>query len=74
MKTTEADSYYDNLEQMRVSDLLQNINKEDKTVPLAVEKVLPAIEKLVTKVVAQMKKIVPEFKSMNSEYQILDTK
>ena len=56
MKTTEADSYYDNLEQMRVSDLLQNINKEDKTVPLAVEKAIPQIEQLITQVVEKIKK------------------
>jgi N-acetylmuramic acid 6-phosphate etherase len=35
MKTTEADSFYDHLEQMSVTELLTNINKEDKTVPLA---------------------------------------
>jgi N-acetylmuramic acid 6-phosphate etherase len=35
--------------------LLSNINKEDKTVPLAVEKALPQIETLVSKVVEKMK-------------------
>jgi N-acetylmuramic acid 6-phosphate etherase len=33
-KTTEQSSYYDSLENMSVADLLANINKEDKTVPL----------------------------------------
>jgi len=47
MRTTEADSYYDHLEKMSVSELLVNMNKEDKTVPLAVEKAIPQIEKLV---------------------------
>ena len=37
-KTTEFDSYYDSLEQMSTADLLQNINKEDKTVANTVEK------------------------------------
>ena len=46
--TTEKDSNYHNLEQMSVREILENINKEDKTVPLAVEKVIPAIEKLAT--------------------------
>ncbi len=46
-KITESDSYYDNLEKMSVRDLLFNINKEDKTVPLAVEKAIPQIEKLI---------------------------
>jgi N-acetylmuramic acid 6-phosphate etherase len=55
MKTTEADSYYDNLEQMSVSELLLNMNKEDKTVPMAVEKALPQIENLVNQVVNKLK-------------------
>ncbi|MEC4003831.1 N-acetylmuramic acid 6-phosphate etherase [Flavobacterium sp. SUN052] len=54
-KTTEQSSKYEHLEQMSVADLLSNINNEDKTVPLAVEKVLPQIETLVTKVVEKMK-------------------
>ena len=54
MKTTEADSYYNNLENMSVSELLQSMNTEDKTVPLAVEKAIPQIEKLVTVVVEKM--------------------
>jgi N-acetylmuramic acid 6-phosphate etherase len=53
-KTTEADSYYNNLENMSVSELLQSMNREDKTVPLAVEKSLPQIEKLVTVIVEKM--------------------
>lgn len=55
-KTTEQSSKYEHLEQMSVHDLLTNINNEDKTVPLAIEKALPQIETLVTKVVEQMKK------------------
>jgi N-acetylmuramic acid 6-phosphate etherase len=51
-KTTEADSHYDNLEQMSIGELLRNINQEDKTVPFAVEKALPQIETL-TKVVSE---------------------
>jgi len=54
-KTTEQSSHYDSLETMSVSELLHNINKEDKTVPLAVEKALPQIEKLVAKVVEKLK-------------------
>ena len=53
-KTTEQDSHYNHLEQMNISDLLYNINKEDKTVPLAVEKVLPEIETLVTQIVDKL--------------------
>lgn len=53
-KTTEADSYYNNLENMSVSELLQSMNQEDKTVPIAVEKALPQIEKLVNAIVEKM--------------------
>jgi len=56
MKTTESDSSYTHLEKMSVTELLKSINKEDKTVPLAVEKAIPQIEKLVKVIVAQMKK------------------
>lgn len=54
-KTTEQSSKYEHLEQMSVAELLYNINNEDKTVPLAVEKALPKIEALVAKVVEKMK-------------------
>ena len=54
-KTTEQSSKYEHLEKMSVTELLSNINNEDKTVPLAVEKALPQIETLVTKIVEKMK-------------------
>ena len=44
IKTTEKDSNYNHLEKMKISELLTNINSEDKTVPLAVEKAIPQIE------------------------------
>lgn len=53
-KTTEQDSHYDNLEKMSVHELLININKEDYTVPKAVEKAIPDIEKLTTAIVEKM--------------------
>jgi len=56
MKTTESDSKYKHLEKMSITELLKNINKEDRTVPQAVEKAIPQIEKLVKVIVAQMKK------------------
>ena len=55
MSTTESPSYYDHLEKMSVRALLTNMNKEDKTVPLAVEKVIPKIEILVKQIVEKMK-------------------
>jgi N-acetylmuramic acid 6-phosphate etherase len=55
IKTTEQASKHDHLEKMSVKELLFNINQEDQTVPLAVEKALPQIELLVTELVAKMK-------------------
>jgi N-acetylmuramic acid 6-phosphate etherase len=54
-KTTEQDSNYDHLEQMTVIELLTNINNEDKSVPLAVEKAIPHIEQLVEQIVLKLK-------------------
>jgi N-acetylmuramic acid 6-phosphate etherase len=51
---TEQDSRYQNLEKMNISELLKNINEEDKSVPLAVEKQLPQIELLVEAVVQKL--------------------
>ena len=59
-KTTEADSYYNNLETMSVQELLTNMNKEDKSVPLAVEKAIPQIEKLVNSLKPKIKSSVLE--------------
>lgn len=55
IKTTEADSHYNDLEQMSVHDLLTNMNSEDKTVPMAIEKVIPHIGLLVNVIVEKMK-------------------
>ncbi|WP_114751298.1 N-acetylmuramic acid 6-phosphate etherase [Pleomorphovibrio marinus] len=54
MSTTESTSSYDNLENMSVKDLLNNMNKEDQTVPLAVKKSLPQIETLIEHIVPRM--------------------
>lgn len=53
-KTTEQDSNYNHLEKMSISELLTNINTEDKSVPLAVEKALPQIEELIKHVVIKL--------------------
>ncbi|MBX2956260.1 MAG: N-acetylmuramic acid 6-phosphate etherase [Cyclobacteriaceae bacterium] len=54
MSITESSSYYNHLEKMSVHELLTSINKEDKSVPLAIEKVIPQIEKLVGVIVEKM--------------------
>jgi N-acetylmuramic acid 6-phosphate etherase len=41
---------------MSVSDLLKNINREDHTVPQAIEKILPRIEALVNVIVEKMQR------------------
>ncbi|GAA4134351.1 N-acetylmuramic acid 6-phosphate etherase [Sphingobacterium kyonggiense] len=55
INTTEKDSNYQNLDKMSVLEILSNINEEDKTVPLAVERVIPQIESLVKVIVDRMK-------------------
>ncbi len=52
---TESASHYDKLEDMSVRELLENINREDKSVPFAVEKAMPQIEALANAVVEKMK-------------------
>lgn len=54
-KVTESNSKYRNLEKMSVHELLVNINTEDQTVPLAVEKTIPQIEALVQSIVPKMR-------------------
>ncbi len=54
--TTEKDSNYQDLDKMSVRELLTNINREDKTVPDAIEKVIPQIERLVDAVVERMQR------------------
>ncbi|GLB49191.1 N-acetylmuramic acid 6-phosphate etherase [Neptunitalea lumnitzerae] len=54
-RTTEKDSNYNNLEEMSISALLSAINKEDQTVPLAVEKAIRQIEKLTEQIVLKLR-------------------
>ncbi|WP_100615936.1 N-acetylmuramic acid 6-phosphate etherase [Confluentibacter citreus] len=55
IKTTEQDSNYNHLEMMSVSELLKNINNEDKTVAIAVEKALSQIETLIEQIIIKLK-------------------
>lgn len=54
-KITESASKYRHLEQMSVRELLENINREDQTVPQAVAQAIPQIEALVESVVPKMR-------------------
>lgn len=53
-KITESTSNYDRLEQMNTLELLQNINKEDQKVAIAVEQVIPKITPLVDDITGRM--------------------
>ncbi|WP_333864915.1 N-acetylmuramic acid 6-phosphate etherase [Chitinophaga sp.] len=53
-KVTEQPSHYRHLETMAIQEVLTNINNEDKTVPLAVEKAIPQITKLTAAIADKM--------------------
>jgi N-acetylmuramic acid 6-phosphate etherase len=53
--TTETESYYKNLQELSLAELLTNINREDRRVPLAVKKCLPQIEALTAAIVEKMR-------------------
>jgi len=52
--TTESESRYNDLEKMSAEEILANINKEDKIVPYAIEKVIPAIAQIVPLIVEKL--------------------
>lgn len=54
-RITESSSNHDDLEKMSINELLTNINQEDKSVPLAVEKSIPQIEAFVSAALQKMK-------------------
>lgn len=51
---TETESYYKNLQELSLEEILSSINKEDQTVPLAVAKAMPQIKALATAIVEKM--------------------
>lgn len=53
-RITEQPSKYRHLEKMSIGEILTHINEEDKSVPVAVEKVLPQIKKLVGAITDKM--------------------
>lgn len=56
MNITEKESVYNHLEEMTIDELLNNMNNEDRTVPEAVNKVIPQISELVKAIAERMKK------------------
>ena len=55
MQITEQPSLYDNLEKKSLLVILEDINREDQKVALAVQKAIPQIEQLVNQIVPRMK-------------------
>jgi len=56
IKITEQDSLYSDLEQKTVRQILDDINREDRKVALAVQKTIPQVEKLVSEIVPRMQR------------------
>ena len=54
-KITESPSKYRHLEKQSIATLLSNINQEDRTVPNAVNRVIPSIEALTKVIVEKMR-------------------
>ncbi len=55
-KITEQASFYDDLEHKLVHEILEDINREDQKVALAVHKTIPQIEQLVERIVPRMRR------------------
>ena len=53
-RTTESVSNYDHLEKMTTLELIENINREDKTVANSIQQVLPQIEKVIDAIIPRM--------------------
>lgn len=56
MRTTEQESNYNGLENMSVTELLNAINSEDRSVPDAVEKAIPSIADVIDEITARMER------------------
>jgi len=56
IKTTEQDSNYNHLEDMSVEELIKNINREDQSIALAVQKSIPQITSLTEQIILKLKK------------------
>ena len=71
-KITEQTSEYRHLEKMSVTEILRNINNEDITVPLAVERSIPKIEK--TPSSSAMTALTPKRPASASPWKALHTR
>ena len=55
-KVTEESSRYRHLEKMTTHELISNINREDKSVPLVIEQILDDVAPLIDEIVVKMQK------------------
>ena len=55
ISTTESESHFAHLDEMSLHELLTGMNREDKTVPMAVERAIPQLESLISAVYDRMK-------------------
>ncbi|MDR1682664.1 MAG: N-acetylmuramic acid 6-phosphate etherase [Candidatus Symbiothrix sp.] len=55
MSTTESESHFAHLDKMSLHELLTEMNREDKSVPIAVEQAIPQLEALVSAIYDRMK-------------------
>lgn len=55
-KITESNSNYSDLDKMSMKEILSGINNEDKSVPFAIEKIIPQITFFVEEALERMKK------------------
>ena len=53
-KITEQASNYRHLDKMSVEELTKNLNREDQTVPMAIEKALPELNTLINTIVSKL--------------------
>ena len=53
-RTTESASNYDHLEKMTTLELIENINREDKSIPNSIQQILPQIQKVIDAIFPRM--------------------
>jgi N-acetylmuramic acid 6-phosphate etherase len=54
LRTTESNSRYENIDKMSTREMLESINTEDRSVPVAISRVIPQIEKAVDHIAEKM--------------------
>lgn len=55
LRTTESDSRYEKIDEMSTAEILEGINQEDRSVAVAISRVIPSIEAAVNHIAEKMK-------------------